>query len=86
MYISKLPALEAERSLSRVQETAAAFGSMEESDQKSYLRQLRLTASGGRQRGVEKASPASLAAMHIAVETVSPGGVLLPAGMQDPRG
>ena len=41
MYLKMLSRVRAEQSLSRIHESAAAAGSMEESDMKSYMRSLR---------------------------------------------
>jgi hypothetical protein len=62
--------LEAERALSRVQELAAAFGSMEERDQKQYLRSLQRTAAGGKAPSATRPTAASLAQMGITVEDI----------------
>lgn len=66
-HVAMMPRLQAEESLARVQDMAAAFGSMEERDQKSYLRQLRRAANGGRAEPSVKATRASLAAIGIPV-------------------
>ena len=72
-YMEQLPQLEAERSLARIQEMAAAFGSLDDADQKRYVRQLQIVASGGKRPIAEKATAATLAQMKIPVETVGGG-------------
>lgn len=47
-----------------------AFGGGEDAERRRYLRQLQITASGGRRPHAERASAASLAQMKITVETV----------------
>lgn len=69
-YVAALPQFEAERALSHVQETAAAYGSMQEQDQRNYLNQLRVTATAGKQRNVRKPTRASLEAVGVIVEDV----------------
>ena len=70
-YLEALPALQAEEALDRIAQHAAGAGTMEESAQKQFMRDLRRTANRGR-RAVQKATAASLALIGIAVETLPP--------------
>ena len=64
--------LEAERSLTHVSDTAAAFGSMPEGDQQRYMSQLRRDAMGAHlaQREKGDGAAATIAALGIQVETL----------------
>ena len=68
-HVTMLGRLQAEEALTQISTAAAGSGCMEESDQRQYLRDLRMAANGGRQPRAMKANAASLAAIGIAVKT-----------------
>jgi hypothetical protein len=61
--------IEAEGALSQRSAIAAGSGTMEERDQRQYVRELRRAANGGRAPKATKASVASLAQIGIQVIT-----------------
>lgn len=82
-YERMRPRLEAERALAIISQIATGNGLMDRSDQREYLNGLRRAANGGRLPKAEAASAAALTQIGISVstETVSDGGVVLPAGV-----
>ena len=74
-YVKMMGRLEAERSLTHVSDTAAAFGSMPEADQQRYMQHLRRDAMGAHMAQREKGdgAAATIAALGITVETIEGG-------------
>lgn len=66
-----LDRLDSERAVSSVYQTAAGTGSMKESDQRVYMRDLRRHSTRSNRRRSHKASLGEVAAIGIAVKQVA---------------